>query len=68
MQGKIYKPTVKNAINEKMKVLREFCIVDKKNEAEVRAKLEAAIEAEPNSDYEMVLDRVAHKMIAEKLK
>lgn len=61
------KPSVKEAINAKMKVLREFYIVDKDNEDEIRNQLEAAIKAHPDEDYERVLDRVAHTMIERKL-
>jgi hypothetical protein len=61
------KPSVKEAVDAKMKVLREFYIVDKTNEFEIRTMLHGAIQAQPNKDYELVLDRVAHKLIEEKL-
>jgi hypothetical protein len=61
------KPTVKEAINAKMKVLREFYVVDESNDREIRAELKAAVDAHPGRDYELVLDQVAHRMIAEKL-
>lgn len=62
------KPTPKMAIEAKMKVLREFYVVDSSNEREIRGKLQAAINANPEKDYELVLDRVAHSMIEKKLK
>ena len=62
------KPTVKQAVAEKMKVLREFYIVDKTNESEIKSELMAAIKARPDADYEVVLDQVAHRLISEKLK
>lgn len=62
------KPTVKQAVAEKMKVLKEFCIVNRLNKDEIEAALWAAIKVHPESDYEVVLDQAAHKMIAEKLK
>ena len=65
--GNMYKPTVKQAINTKLKILREFYIVDDKNEEEIRKQLSDAIKAHPNTDYEHVLDQVAHRLIAEKL-
>ena len=62
------KPSVKEAINAKMKVLREFYVVDDSNEREIRGELKAAVNAHPGRDYELVLDQVAHTMIMEKLK
>ena len=61
------KPSVKQAINAKMKVLREFCVVDKKNEDSIRKYLQAAVDANPNHDYEHVLDRAAQVLIKQKL-
>lgn len=55
------------AINEKLKVLRGFCIVNDRNEEEYRKVLLLAVRDEPNTHYDIVLDRVAKKFIAEKL-
>ena len=59
--------TVKKAIDEKMKVLKEFCVVDIRNEDKIREKLEKAVAGKPEMDFDMVLDRVAKRMINEKL-
>lgn len=63
----IRRPTVKEAIRAKMKVPREFYVVDQHNEREIKALLQDAVKAEPDKDYEHVLDRVAHTLIAKKL-
>ena len=61
------KPTLKQAINEKMRVLREFYAVDERNDTKVRQLLEAAVRESPNRDYEIVLDHIARRLIFEKL-
>ena len=55
--------TVEQAIKEKMKVLREFYIVNEHNEKSIELNLWDAIKAEPNKNFDIVLDRVAHTMI-----
>lgn len=59
--------TLAQAIREKMKVLREFYVVDKNNEKEIKQQLLDAVKAEPDKDFDIVLDRVAHTMIERKL-
>ena len=59
--------TLPQAIREKMKVLREFYVVDKNNEKEIKQKLLDAVRAEPDKNFDIVLDRVAHTMIERKL-
>lgn len=59
--------TAKKAVEEKMLVLEEFCIVDKNNEREIRAMLWEAIHKYPNRDFDIVLDQVAKALISEKL-
>ena len=61
------KPSIKQAINAKLKVLKEFGVIDDNNEYDIREQLKEAIKAHPNRDYELVLDQVAHTMIMEKL-
>lgn len=61
------KPTVDEAVKAKMKVLREFYIVDKSNEHLVEQYLRDHINAHPDKDFEAILDRVAHELIAAKL-
>ena len=62
------KPSVKEALNEKMKVIKELYIVDKNNEQEIREQLQAEINAHPEKDYEQVLDTVARTLIDSKFK
>ena len=61
------KPTVKEAVAAKMKVLQEFYIVTDHNRDTIQKQLEDAIAAQPNRDYELVLDQVAHMLISQKL-
>lgn len=55
------------AIQQKLKVLRGFYIVNNENEEEYRKVLLLAVQDEPNTHYDIVLDRVARRLIAEKL-
>lgn len=59
--------TPQKAIDEKIKVLREFYVVDTRNEDAVREKLEKAIAERPDVHFDTVIDRIAKQMIAEKL-
>lgn len=59
--------TLKQAVTEKMKVLREFYIVDKDNEQKIEQQLISAVNAEPGTHFDIVLDRVAHTLIEQKL-
>lgn len=61
------KPTKTQAINEKMKVLREFYIVNDTNEDTIKQKLTDAVNAHSDKDYERILDQIARTMISEKL-
>ena len=58
--------TTDEIIDEKMKVLTELCVVDKKNYDEIRAELVIAVSRNLDRDIDVVLDRVAKKMIREK--
>lgn len=66
-QVKEQRHTVKQAIAAKMRVLRDFYIVDDNNESKIKQQLVDAINNTPNKDYEIILDQVAHKLIADKL-
>lgn len=55
------------AIDDKMKVLREFCVVDRRNEQQIEQMLIDAINANPERDYEIVLDQVARALIKKRL-
>ena len=60
------KPTVKEAISAKMKVLEELCVVNNENRNEIRMELESQVSSQPSRDYELVLDQIAHKLIKQK--
>lgn len=55
------------AIEDKLQVLRDFCIVDRGNEEEYRKVLLNAILKEPDTHFDIILDRVAKKLIGEKM-
>lgn len=57
----------KQAINEKIRVLKDFYIVDKSNEETVRAQMQAELDKRPDIDFDIVLDGFAKKLIGEKL-
>lgn len=59
--------TLNQAIQEKMKVLKEFYVVDRNNEKQIKQRLIDAVNAEPTKDFDIVLDRVAQTLIKEKL-
>lgn len=62
-----YKPvtrTVDYIINEKIKVLREFHIVNTMNEDSIRNMLFIAIRDRPDSDPDVVADRIARSLIS----
>ena len=65
--GEYKKPTKEEAVKAKMKVLREFYIVDKSNEEEIKSYLWQEILKHPNTDYESVLDHAARVLIDKKL-
>lgn len=68
--GNFYAPkerSVKQVINEKIQVLRDFYIVDDENENAVRKKLLAEISNAPDKDPDVIADRIARAMITEKL-
>ena len=68
--NKYYAPkerTVKQIVDEKIKVLDDFCIVNLENENAIRKKLLAEIEKHPNTDPDITADRVARTLITEKL-
>lgn len=58
--------TEKMVVDEKMKVLEELCVVDKKNRDEIRAVLFEEIHKYPDTDMDRVVDRVARMLISKK--
>lgn len=59
---------IKSLVNEKMKVLRDFYIVDSNNESQMKKLLEQAIGNHPNSDPQVVLDHAASVLIKKKFR
>ena len=59
--------TPERAIEDKLKVLRDFCIVNDENEERYRKVLLLAVRDEPNTQFDIVLDRVAKKLIGDKM-
>lgn len=59
--------TVDRAINDKMRVLKDFCVVNHTNEEEIRKMLVLAVRDDLNTHYDIVLDRVAKRLISEKI-
>ena len=59
--------SVKIAVDAKMRVLRDFKIVNSKNEDEYRAILTNALDGVAPEDRELVLDRLARPWIQEKI-
>lgn len=70
MPSKYYKTkivTVEDIINEKIKVLQDFYIVDAENEESIRNMLITAVRDNPHRDPNVVVDGIAKTLIAEKL-
>lgn len=67
MAGRGYTPvkpkTDDDIITEKMKVLKELCVADKKNESEIEYQLRSAVKNNPDTDIDIVLARVAKTLI-----
>lgn len=55
------------AIREKLKVLREFYIVDDENEESFKRQMERAIAENPDVHFDRVLDGFARGLISEKM-
>lgn len=62
-----YKPTFKQALKNKIRVLRDFYIVDDDNEEEYRNLLIDAVAKYPGRDYELILDKTATAIIMNRL-
>ena len=63
---KDYKRDVKLYIKDKLVILRDFGICDRRTEWEYRDMLEKAVK-KSNEPYDVVLDRVTMQMIRKKL-
>ena len=56
-------PSLKTAINSKIRVLRDFYVVDDDNESRIRGELENAVRESRSLDYNRALDRKARDLI-----
>ena len=61
------KPTLKEAVKAKLRVLRDFYIVDSSNKNEYKQILLDEVAKYPNRDYEIVLDQIGNKLIMDRL-
>ncbi len=59
--------TEKRIVEEKLQILRDFCIVDHNNEDQIRSMLICAIHEHPNISPITMVDRIAKRLISEKL-
>lgn len=59
--------TVDKAIDNKIRVLKDFCIVNKGNEEDIRRRLKLAVADDPHTHFDVVIDRVAKQLISEKV-
>lgn len=65
-----YKPephTIEAIVDEKMKILEEFYVVDKNNYDSIRADILAELRKVDSQRYEYAADRIARRYITEKL-
>lgn len=58
--------TVDTIVDEKMIVLEELCVVDRKNEKDIRARLYEEIRKYPGTDPDIVVDRMARTLISKR--
>lgn len=67
--GRNYDPkrTPEQAVREKMKVLREFFVVDDDNYDSIYKELLGRVCMHPEYDFDRVLDRAARTMIDDRL-
>lgn len=58
--------TVDMVVDEKIIILSEMCVVDRKNEKDIRAKLYEEIRKYPGTDPDIVVDRMARTLISKR--
>lgn len=54
-------------VNNKIKILRDFCIVNEKNKQQVEMYLVSALSQNPHRNPQTVLDRAARSLILGKI-
>ena len=64
----VKKPTKETAIDDKIQVLKDFCVITtSREEEEIRSMLKIAVRDSKYNDPNIILDRVAIDLIARKL-
>ena len=67
-----YRGSLKTLVNHKMKVLREFYVVDDSNEKEIKKYLKDYLDRMmiecPNRDPQVILDQAARPLIQKKFR
>ena len=58
---------LKESVRAKLILLEDFYVIDPDEEDQYRKMLYAAVEKEPGTDYDIILDRIAKNLISEKL-
>ena len=61
------KSPVDTYIHKKIKLLKDFTVVNEDNEEEIKGMLYEAVEKYPNRNYEVIIDAVARHLIKQRL-
>ena len=61
------KSPVDTYIHKKIKPLKDFTVVNKDNEEEIKGMLYEAVEKYPNRNHEVIVDAVARHLIKQRL-
>ena len=61
------KSPVDTYIHKKIKLLKDFTVVDEDNEEEIKGMLYEAVEKYPNRNHEVIVDAVARYLIKQRL-
>lgn len=59
-------PTLDELIEEKMRILDDFLVVNRRNKKEIEARLRKAVLDNPNRDREIVLEQITNSLIMSK--
>ena len=65
--NKSKKSPVDTYIHKKIKLLKDFTVVNEDNEEEIKGMLYEAVEKYPNRNYEVIIDAVARHLIKQRL-
>ena len=61
------KSPVDTYIHKKIKLLKDFTVVDEDNEEEIKGMLYDAVKKYPNRNHEIIIDAVARNLIKKRL-